>query len=65
MMMMINISFQGKGKLLFFNRQLEQVYQVAVSDAVSLQNTPLIILLVMHLLSTTLRFFSRSLPSRV
>ena len=28
-------SLKGKGKLLFFNRELEQVYQLAVSDAVS------------------------------
>ena len=26
---------QGKGKLMFYDRQLEQVYQLAVSDAVS------------------------------
>ena len=33
--MIYSASLQGKGKLIFFNRQLEQVYQVAVSDAVS------------------------------
>ena len=34
-MIMITSHHQGKGRLVFFNRQLEQVYQVAVSDAVS------------------------------
>ena len=29
-----DLTYQGKGKLLFFNRELEQVYQLAVSDAV-------------------------------
>ena len=28
------IPFQGKGKLLFFKREMEKVYQLAVSDAV-------------------------------
>ena len=34
----IFLLLQGKRKLLFFNRELEQVYQLAVSDAVGSLN---------------------------